>query len=368
MYIDAIDVYYVTHPLIEPWTTAYGSDPVIHSVMVKMTSGSECAWSESTPFMAPTYSPECAFGAYHVASEFLAPLVLHKDFKDAKEINEAMTVIKGNPFAHAAIEIAFWTLQSKITKTPLHTLLGGSDDEVDVGADFGRQASIDVLLERIDGAIKSGFKRIKLKAMPGWDIDMLRAVRSAFPKFTFHIDCNSGYTLESLPLFKEIDKLGLAMIEQPLFHADVIDHAKLQRELETPICLDESITSPYMEEKALELGACRIINIKPGRCGGLYNAKKINEMAESAGVGCWIGGMLESSVGAGICLELASMSNMVYPSDLFPSSRFYTEEISDNEVVFSSPAKMKPSNAFGNAFVPNEARLKARTVAHKHLG
>ena len=367
MYIDAIDVYYVTHPLIEPWTTAYGSDPVIHSVMVKMTSGEHTAWSESTPFMAPTYSPECAFGAYYVASEFLAPLVFHKDFKSAEEINEAMKVIKGNPFAHAAIEIAWWTLQSKITKTPLHTLLGGTDDEVDVGADFGRQASIDILLERIDGAITQGFKRIKLKAMPGWDLNMLTAVRSTFPKFTFHIDCNSGYTLDSLDMFKKIDKLGLAMIEQPLFHADVIDHAKLQAAIDTPICLDESITSPYMAEKAIELGACKIINIKPGRAGGLYNSKKINELAASAGIGCWIGGMLESSVGAGICLELAAMSNMVYPSDLFPSSRFYTEEISDEEVVFSSPAKMKPSNAFGNAFVPREDRLKARTVAHKHL-
>lgn len=368
MYIDSIDVYYVTHPLIEPWTTAYGSDPVIHSVMVKMTSGNECAWSESTPFLAPTYSPECAFGAYYVASEFLAPLVLHKNFDTAKELNDAMAVIKGNPFAHAAIEIAWWTLQSKITKTPLHTLLGGSDDEVDVGADFGRQPSIDILLERIDGAIKSGFKRIKLKAMPGWDLNMLEAVRGTFPKFTFHIDCNSGYTLNDLDLFKKIDKLGLAMIEQPLFHADIVDHAKLQKVLDTPICLDESITSPYMAEKAIELDACRIINIKPGRCGGLYNAVQINELAKSAGIGCWIGGMLESAVGAGICLELAAMSNMVYPSDIFPSSRFYTEELSDNEVVFSSPGKMKPSNAFGNAFVPNEERLKQRIVAHKHLG
>lgn len=367
MYIDALDIYYVRHPLIEPWTTAYGSDPDIRSVMVKITSGSETAWSESTPLLAPTYSPESAFGTYYTAKEFLAPLVLHKDFSSAQEINQAMSVIKGNPFAHAAIEIAWWTMQSKLTKTPLHTMLGGSDDEVDVGADFGRQASIDILLERIDGAIAEGFKRIKLKAMPGWDLEMLKAVRSTFPKHTFHIDCNSGYTLEDLPLFKEIDKLGLAMIEQPLFHADVIDHAKLQHQLDTPICLDESLTSPYMAEKAIELGACKYMNIKPGRCGGLYNSWKINELAREAGIGCWIGGMLESSVGAGICLELAAMPNMAYPSDLFPTSRFYTQEISKESVVFSSPAKMKPSNACGNAFVPEEERLAQRIIQHTHL-
>lgn len=366
MRIDALDVYYVAHPLVEPWTTAYGSDPVIYSVMVKLTSGGETSWSESCPFLAPTYSPECAYGAYYVASEFLAPLVLGQSFDSAEEINQAMACVKGNPFAHAAIEIAWWTMQSKLTKTPLHTLLGGSDDEIDTGADFGRQPSLDRLMERIDGAIREGYKRIKLKAMPGWDLEMLQAVRSTFPKFTFHIDCNAGYTLDDLPMFEKIDKLGLAMIEQPLFHADVVDHAKLQSRLETPICLDESISSVYMAEKAIELGACKVINIKPGRCGGLYNAKRINQLAQQAGIGCWIGGMLESAVGAGICVELAAMSNMVYPSDLFPSSRFYTEEISKNELVFSSPAKMRPSMAYGNAYVPEEAKLKQRTVAHKH--
>ena len=156
MRIDALDVYYVAHPLIEPWTTAYGSDPVIYSVMVKLTSGGETSWSESCPFLAPTYSPECAYGAYYVASEFLAPLVLGKSFESAEEINQAMACVKGNPFAHAAIEIAWWTMQSKLTKTPLHTLLGGSDDEIDTGADFGRQPSLDRLMERIDGAIREG--------------------------------------------------------------------------------------------------------------------------------------------------------------------------------------------------------------------
>ena len=368
MYIDAIDVYYVNHPLIEPWTTAYGSDPSIYSVMVKMMSGSCSAWSESTPLMAPTYSPEGAFGAYHVASEFLAPLVLHKSFDTAEEVNNAMTVIKGNPFAHAAIEMAWWTLQSKLTNTPLHTMLGGSDDEVDAGADFGRQPTIDILLERIDGAIKAGFKRVKLKAMRGWDLDMLRAVRSTFPNNTFHIDCNSSYTLDDIDLFKQIDKLGLAMIEQPLFHADVIDHAKLQKQLDTPVCLDESINSVYMAEKAIELGSCKIINIKPGRCGGIYNSIKINELARQAGIGCWVGSMLESAVGASICVDLATMPNMVYPGDLFPSSRFYTKEISKEANEFSSPAKMKPSDKCGNAFVPDEETLKERTLAHKHLG
>jgi O-succinylbenzoate synthase len=330
--------------------------------MVKMTSGNETAWSESTPFLAPTYSPECAFGAYYVASEFLAPLVLHKNFESAKEINDAMAVIKGNPFAHAAIEIAWWTLQSKLTKTPLHTLLGGSDEEVAVGADFGRQPSIDILLNRIDDAIQSGFQRIKLKAMPGWDLDMLRAVRSTFPKFTFHIDCNSGYTLNDLPLFKEIDKLGLAMIEQPLFHADIIDHAKLQKALDTPICLDESISSPYMAEKAIELDACRIINIKPGRCGGLYNSMKINELAQSAGIGCWIGGMMESDVGKAICTEAAGIANMVYPHDITPSTINYPGIITESVIEETPQRTIQCIDRIGTPIKPDLEKLKAKTL------
>jgi O-succinylbenzoate synthase len=367
MIIDALDVYYVANPLINPWKTAYGSDPVIYGVFVKMTSGNYSAWSESSPLYAPTYSPEFAYGVYHVVKQFLAPMVLHKDFQSAEELNATLNVIKGNPFAKSAIEIAWWTLESKITQKPLYEMLGGTFHEIDAGADFGVQDTLDLLLEKIEGAVRSDFKRIKLKAMHGWDINMLDAVRGAFPKTVFHIDCNSGYQLDD-PLFKVIDKYNLAMIEQPLFHADLLDHAKLQARLSTPICLDESISSVYAAEHAIEIGAARYINIKPGRAGGLLNSIRINQLCAAAGIGCWIGGMLESAVGAGICIELASISNMTYPCDLFPSSTYYTKEITDNEIRFSSPGRMCPSKIPGNAlYEPNLVTLASRTVESVHL-
>jgi O-succinylbenzoate synthase len=245
---------------------------------------------------------------------------------------------------------------------PLHEILGGEYKKVQVGADFGVQDTIDKLLELIGKAVSEGFPRIKLKAKPGWDIDMLEAVRSTFPKQTFHIDCNSGYSIEDLPLFKKIDKLGLAMIEQPLFHTDIVDHAKFAKELETPICLDESINSPFAARQAIEIGACRFINLKTGRLGGLQNCLDVNRMCEEAGIGCWVGGMLETSVGGGISLELATINNITYPNDIFPSDRFYETELSKNRIELAGPGYMLPSKTPGNAFIPDPDILKARTL------
>ncbi|NLM78054.1 MAG: o-succinylbenzoate synthase [Ruminococcaceae bacterium] len=367
MTIDALDFYYVAHPLKEPWTTAYGSDDTIHSVLTCLTSGSVTAWSESSPLQAPTYSPECAIGVFEIASRFLAPLVLHQSFASAEEVNLAMAPIKGNPFAHAAIEMAWWVLHSKETQKPLHVCLGGTTQPVSAGADFGIQESFDHLIKCIDHAFQAGFQRVKLKVKPGWDLEMLRAVRSTFPNRVFHIDCNAGYSLENdWPFFKAIDPLGLAMIEQPLHYADVIDHAQLQKRMQTPICLDESIHSVYMAEKAIDLGACKFINIKPGRVGGLLHTLHINKLCASAGVGNWIGGMLESAVGSGICIECATLPNMTYPNDLFPSDNYYREELSEQRIELSAPGQMMPSLKPGNPFIPDPEILKKRTIRHVH--
>ncbi len=368
MYIDALDFYYVVHPLKEPWTTAYGSDDAIHTVVTRMTSGTTTAWSESSPLAAPTYSPECAIGVFEIASRFLAPLVVGRSFASAEALQDAMAPIKGNPFAHATIEMAWWVMASALQDKPLHVLLGASQGPVETGADFGVQPSIDGLLERIDQAFQAGYQRVKLKVMPGWDLTMLQAVRSTFPKGVFHIDCNSGYSLETdLAFFKALDPLNLAMIEQPLHHTDLIDHARLQKQLDTPICLDESINSVYAAKKALELGACRFINLKPGRVGGFLNTVIINRLCAQAGVGNWVGGMLESAVGASLCLECAMLPNMTYPSDLFPSDVFYETELSVERLTHSAPGQMTSRNLAGNPFVPDPQVLEERTVTHVHI-
>ena len=233
MRIDKLDGYYVVMPLIYPWRTAYGEDRDIHSVLVKATSGEWEAWSESTPFFAPTYLTESAGSVFYHVSEVFGPYVVGREYETAADLNDRLDVFKGNSFAKAAIEIGWWALASRISGTPLHRLLGGRTREVVAGADFGIQDSFDMLLGNIQQAVDAGFPRIKLKVAKGWDLDMLQVVRKAFPGFTFHIDCNSGYTLEDLPFFKAIDGLGLAFIEQPLHFADVLDHAELARQIAT---------------------------------------------------------------------------------------------------------------------------------------
>ena len=255
MKFERLDVYYVEMPLIYPWRTAYGEDYEIHSVLVRATSEGHTAWSESTPFFAPTYLPESAGTVFYHVTEVFGPHVVGREYETAQDLNDRLAVFKGNSFAKAAVEILWWTLESAITGTPVHRLLGGETREVAAGADFGIQDSIDMLLGNIQKAVDTGFPRIKLKAAPGWDLDMLKAVTSTFPKMTFHIDCNSGYTLDDLPFFKAIDDMGLAFIEQPLHYADVLDHAELAKHIQTPICLDETIVSVKAAEQAVQIGA-----------------------------------------------------------------------------------------------------------------
>lgn len=363
MRIDDITLFHVEHPLIEPWTTAYGSDPSVHSVIIRMRSGNHVGWAESSPLREPSYSPECAAGVFLIARDFLAPALVGRDIASARDLLDRLAVYKGNPFAKAAVEMAWWMLRCDVERTSLHRLLGGSPGEVRVGADFGISDNLDTLLTRIQGAIDRGHERVKLKIKPGRDVDVVRHVRKSFPKLTFHVDCNSGYTLRDLLTFRQIDEVGLAMIEQPLRHDDLVDHARLQKELRTPICLDESCTSLAAARTALEIGACRFMNIKPGRVGGLQNSLDIHNLCRDAGIPCWVGGMLESSVGAGVCLELATLSNFTYPADIFPSDRFFTEEISPRTLALSSPGKMRVDDWTVYPFIPDLDRLNRRTRA-----
>jgi len=343
MLIDRIDLYHVAMPLIYPWKTAYGEDEAIHAVLCRLSSGSLVGWGESAPFAAPCYSPEWAGGIFAVARDWLAPAVIGHDIRSGEELQQQMTLYKGNPFAKAALDVAWWGLESRRTGTPLHHLLGASRDQVPVGADFGVMDDVDDLIAGIGSAVEEGFPRVKLKFRPGWDLPMLKRVRETFPDQVFHIDCNSGYTLQDRAIFKEVDQLGLAMIEQPLQHDDLLDHATLQQELETPICLDESIVSVHRAQQACRIGACGWINIKPGRVGGLTNAVAIHNVCHQAEIPCWVGGMLESATGSAACVALAMLDNFTYPADIFPSARFYHQDMADPPLELVPDEEGRPS-------------------------
>ena len=336
MRIDRIEIRHVTMPLLYPWRTASHEIRAIDSLLVKLTSGEFEAWAESCPFGAPDYSPEYAGGAFAMLRDWLAPAVAGAEIDSGAQLQERLARFKGNYFAKAAIDVAWWVLEARRAGMPLHTLLGGRRNRVEVGADFGVMDSLDDLVAAVDDAVRAGCRRVKLKFRPGWDIAMLEAVRSTFPDLTAHIDCNAAYRLSDLELFRAVDRFELAMIEQPLQHDDLLDHAKLQAQIDTPVCLDESIVSVKSAEHAVALGSCRYVNVKPGRVGGLTVAASIHDLCRDAGVPCWVGGMLESGVGAAVCLALATLDNFTYPADIFPSSRFYAEDLAEPAVSFET--------------------------------
>jgi o-succinylbenzoate synthase len=342
MRIDRIELYHVAMPLIYPWRTAYGEDAAIHAVLCRMCSGSLDGWGEAAPFAAPCYSPEWAGGAYAVAREWLGPALLGKNIASGEQLQSELSLFKGNPFAKAALDTAWWSLYAREQNRPLHELLGATRSEAAVGADFGVMDRVEDLLDNVDRAVEQGFPRIKLKFRPGWDVPMLEAVRKRQPTHTIHIDCNSGYRIRDAALFGQLDRFNLAMIEQPLQHDDVVDHAHLQRRIRTPVCLDESIVSLDRARQAIELGSCRYVNIKPGRVGGLTNAVAIHNLCRDAGIPCWVGGMLESAVGAAHCCALGMLDNFTYPADIFPSSRFYHEDLADPPIELDRAADRTP--------------------------
>lgn len=368
MKIDRIELYHVAMPLLYPWRTAYGEDHTIESVLVKCVSGDDDAWSETAPLAAPCYSPEWAGGVFTVLRDWLAPALVGRPIDSKDQLGQHLSIFKGNPFAKGALDTAWWILQARQQNQPLHVALGGQRHAVDVGADFGIMASFDELLTAIGQAVDRGFKRVKLKYGPGWDIAMLEAVRSVHPNLTIHIDCNSGYRLDDLPMFQALDRFGLTMIEQPLQHDDLIDHATLGRAIETPICLDESINSLDRARQAIELKSCRWINIKPARVGGLTTAIAIHDLCRDAGVPCWVGGMLESAVGVSICIALSTLENFIYPNDIFPSRRFYEQDLADPPILLNADPDGAPqvtaSSVPGIEPAPNPERLKQCCVQH----
>jgi O-succinylbenzoate synthase len=358
MRITSIKVYRVAMPLVYPFRTAFSDEEAIESVLVCLSSGDLEGWGETAPWRAPAYSSEWAHGAFVMLRDWLAPLLVGKDIENGPQLQGVLARVKGNPFAKAALDTAWWDLHAQMLGQPLWQAIGGKSDTVKVGADIGVMGSLDELLAEVDKALAAGFLRVKLKYRPGWEVEMVAAVRQAFPQATFHVDCNSAYRPEDVPMLRELDRFGLAMIEQPLAHDDILDHAALQASIQTPVCLDESIVSLDKARKAIAAQACRWVNIKVGRVGGLTNALAIHDLCQDAGIPCWVGGMLESAIGQAHSIALATLPNIKYPSDIFPTSRFYVEDLADPPIVLSGPSEVRAADRLGVGCRPNPRRLR----------
>ena len=362
MKIERVTLRRICNPIKRPYITAFGTQTAFNSVLVSLHSGDLVGWGESAPGGAPMFSPYTDLTSYVIARDHIMPMILGREFDSAEALSAAMAPIRGNCFAKAAVDVAWWDLDCRRRGAPLYRAIGGRGPVASIGYTFGVMKDYDELLAGIDAVVKSGYPRVKLKYCPGWEREMLAAVRSAFPDLTLHIDCNSAYTLADLPMLKSLDEFNLAMIEQPLMHDDLLDHAELQRKIGTPVCLDESITSIQDARQAIQLGSCRYINIKYARVGGITPALAIHGLCGEHGIGCWLGGMGESSLGTTVVASLATLPNVNYPSDISPSEKFYVRNLGTPVLTTARPGTYTLRDQPGIDVTPEPAALREFTV------
>ena len=310
----------------------------------------------------PTYMPECAASTFRVITKVMAPLVLGRDLNSPRDVHKLLTGFRGNPFAKAGLDAACWALHAQELAEPLHQVFGGEPREIPTGEAIGIHSTVEELIEHIEIALANGFKRIKLKMAPGWDVEVLQKVREALPNAPLQVDCNGAYNLEDIEIFKAIDDLDLAMIEQPLFYRDLADHAILQRELKTPICLDESVTCLKDAETAIRIGACRIMNVKYGRVGDFTEAMAIHDLCVEREMPCWLGSMLESGVGMSHTLALATLPGFNLPASIAISGKYYQFDILKPGLEMSGPGVIIPAHQTGIGHRVDEGLVKSITL------
>lgn len=335
MKIEKVEIRQVELPLLSYFETSFGRDEVRKALIIGIHSEGLDGYGEVVASEFPGYSYETLGTALHVIKDFLIPIANKNNWSTPQDLSDRFEVVKGHPMAKAGFEGAVWDLYGKQHQQPLVDLIGGVKKKIGTGVSIGIQDSISKLVELIEGYLEEKYQRIKVKIKPNWDLEMLREVRKKFPNILLMADANSAYTLGDIGLFKEMEDLGLMMIEQPLSHDDIIDHAALQRELKTPICLDESILNPDDARKAHELGSCKIINIKVGRVGGLTRAIKLHDICAALGLPVWCGGMLETGIGRAQNLALAALPNFTIPGDTSASKRYFAEDIVDAPAVIN---------------------------------
>jgi len=315
-------------PLVHFFETSFGRTKERRMVLVEVSAGGVSGWGEVTAGENPFYNEEWTESAWLILRDYVAPRVLKYTFDSAADVAARTAHIRGHLMARGGLEVAVWDLEARINGQPLYRHIGGgARREIPCGVSIGIQDSVPQLLQKIEIELAAGYQRIKMKIKPGWDVDVVREVRRRFPDILLMADANSAYTLADAARLKCLDEFGLMMIEQPLAHDEIIDHAKLQAQLDTPICLDECIRSAHQAEQAIAMDAGRIINIKLGRVSGFAEAKRVHDVAQKAGIPVWCGGMLESGIGRAHNIALSTLPNFVLPGDVSASKRYWARDI-----------------------------------------
>lgn len=350
-------------PLVHFFETSFGRTYSRKMILVEVLSGGVSGWGEVTCGEHPYYNEEWTEGAWALLSNYVAPSVLGKTVSSAADVAALTAGMKGHRMTRGGLEAACWDLEARLAGVPLWQLIGGgARKEIPCGVSIGIQDNVPQLIEKIRREVDAGYQRIKIKIKPGWDVDVIRAVRREFPSILLMADANSAYTLADIGHLKRLDEFDLMMMEQPLAHDEIIDHAELQRALATPICLDECIRTAHHARQAIELGACRIINIKLGRVGGFTEAKAVHDVCAEAGIPVWCGGMLESGVGRAHNIALATLPNFILPGDVSASRRYWRRDIIDPWVEVTPHGTIVTVDGPGFGYHLDHEFLKSVTV------
>jgi o-succinylbenzoate synthase len=362
MKIEAVTLRELQIPLVHFFETSFGRTYTRRVMLVTLHCDGLEGWGECVAGEGPFYSEEYSDGAWDIIVRYLAPALVGKSLQAGREVPALLSRVREHPMAKAAIENAAWDAEAQAKQLPLWKLLGGTRREIACGVSIGIQDSHEQLLQKIETELAAGYQRIKVKVKPGWDLEVLEKIRARWPNILLSCDANSAYTLADEQHLKRFEAFKLLMIEQPLWADDFYFHARLQKQLRTALCLDEAIRSPRDAEAALELGACRIINIKVGRVGGFSNAIAIHDIAQRFGVPVWCGGMLESGVGRVHNVALSALSNFKLPGDVSASKRYWKEDIIEPEVTVSAQGTIAVSDTPGRGYELRGELIEELTV------
>ena len=367
MRIREITLREISMKLVAPFETSMDRTDVRRIVLVEASVDGVVGWGECVAGEAPFYSPETTDTAWLILRDFLWPLVRGKEFGSAAELWDLLAPVRGHNMAKASLEAAVWDAEAKQKNVPLAKLIGGTCDEIACGVSIGIKESLEDLVAAVQKELASGYQRIKIKIKPGKDLEQVRRLRQEFPRIKLMVDANSAYTLEDWPLLKQLEGFYLMMIEQPLGWDDLYSHIELQKKLDTPICLDECIHTEEQARAAIQLGACKIINIKLGRVGGFTVARRIHDLCQQHGIPVWCGGMLESGIGRAHNIALSTLPNFTLPGDVTASKRYWSDDIIAPEVTVTPQGTIRVPTGPGIGFEPRVDLIEKLTVRKERL-
>jgi o-succinylbenzoate synthase len=364
--VRAVELRLVGLPLVRPFRTSFGTSTEKVCVLARVETDDAEGWSECVADIDPGFSEEFNEGAWLILRDFLAPALFRAGDVTAEGLESVFGFVRGNPMAKGTLVNAVLDAELRARDESLAAYLGGQRDRVECGVSVGITRTTEELLEQVDGYLGEGYRRIKLKIAPGIDVERVEAVRAAHPEILLSVDANAAYALSDVEVFRRLDASDLLMVEQPLRYDDLLDHAKLQAELRTDLCLDESIRSAAQAAAAIELGACRIVNIKQGRVGGVLEGRRVHDVARAAGVPVWCGGMLETGIGRALNLSLASLAGFTLPGDTSASARYFPQDVTEPFVMAPDGTMAVPMGP-GIGVTPLPERLEACTLRSELL-